>query len=88
MDISTFGLFSTQGVLIKFSDLTVLCDASLFSIDQKPLPFVDYNVQEMENVDYIFISNFYQMMALPLITEYTHFTGKIYATEPTVEFGR
>jgi integrator complex subunit 9 len=27
-------------------------------------------------------------MALPLITEFTHFTGKIFATEPTIEFGR
>jgi len=88
MDISTLGLFSTQGVLIKFSDLTVLCDASLFSTDHKPLPFIDYNIQEMENVDFIFISNFYHIIALPLITEYTHFTGKIYATEPTIEFGR
>jgi len=88
MDISTLGLFSTQGVLIKFSDLTILCDVALFSTDHKPLPFIEYNIQDMENVDFIFISNFYSIMALPLITEYTHFTGKIYATEPTIEFGR
>jgi len=25
---------------------------------------------------------------LPFVTEYTEFMGKIYATEPTIEFGR
>ncbi|PKY42643.1 hypothetical protein RhiirA4_456476 [Rhizophagus irregularis] len=39
-------------------------------------------------IDFIFITNYNHMLALPYITEYTNFKGKIYATEPTVLFGR
>ncbi|CAB4491546.1 unnamed protein product [Rhizophagus irregularis] len=39
-------------------------------------------------VDFIFITNYNHMLALPYITEYTSSKGKIYATEPTVLFGR
>ncbi|KAJ3177737.1 Integrator complex subunit 9 [Geranomyces variabilis] len=36
----------------------------------------------------VLISNPYNMLALPFLTEYTRFGGTVYATEPTVEFGR
>ncbi|KAI8592701.1 beta-lactamase-like protein [Geranomyces variabilis] len=36
----------------------------------------------------VLISNPYNMLALPFLTEYTQFGGTVYATEPTVEFGR
>ncbi|KAI9013272.1 beta-lactamase-like protein [Gaertneriomyces semiglobifer] len=42
----------------------------------------------LEDVECLLISNCYNMLALPYITEYTQFRGKIYATGPTVEFGR
>ncbi|KAJ3162773.1 Integrator complex subunit 9 [Geranomyces michiganensis] len=36
----------------------------------------------------VLISNPYNMLALPYLTEYTQFSGTVYATDPTVEFGR
>ncbi|TPX68072.1 hypothetical protein SpCBS45565_g03410 [Spizellomyces sp. 'palustris'] len=42
----------------------------------------------IEQVDFILITNSYNILALPFITEYTAFKGRIFATEPTVEFGR
>ncbi|KAJ2852646.1 Integrator complex subunit 9 [Coemansia brasiliensis] len=39
-------------------------------------------------VDFILVSNYEQMTLLPYITEYTDFTGPIYATEPTKVYGR
>ncbi|KAL6073089.1 Integrator complex subunit 9 [Balamuthia mandrillaris] len=43
---------------------------------------------DMSSVDAILISNARNMLALPFITEYTSFRGKVYATEPTVQIGR
>lgn len=43
---------------------------------------------DLSTVDVILISNYHCMMALPYITEYTGFTGTVYATEPTVQIGR
>ncbi|XP_040454097.1 integrator complex subunit 9 isoform X2 [Falco naumanni] len=43
---------------------------------------------DLSTVDVILISNYHCMMALPYITEYTRFTGTVYATEPTVQIGR
>ena len=42
----------------------------------------------MAMIDIILISNFHCMLALPYITEYTNFSGVIYATEPTLHIGR
>ncbi|KAJ2451541.1 Integrator complex subunit 9 [Coemansia sp. RSA 2336] len=39
-------------------------------------------------VDFILVSNYEQMTLLPYITEYTDFTGPVYATEPTKVYGR
>ncbi|KAJ1902407.1 Integrator complex subunit 9 [Kickxella alabastrina] len=41
-----------------------------------------------ERVDFILISNYEQMRLLPYITEYTGFSGPVYATEPTKTYGR
>ncbi|KAJ2708058.1 Integrator complex subunit 9 [Coemansia sp. IMI 203386] len=41
-----------------------------------------------ERVDFILISNYEQMRLLPYITEYTAFSGPVYATEPTKAYGR
>ncbi|XP_077925597.1 integrator complex subunit 9 isoform X3 [Halichoerus grypus] len=43
---------------------------------------------DLSTVDVILISNYHCMMALPYITEYTGFSGTVYATEPTVQIGR
>jgi integrator complex subunit 9 len=42
---------------------------------------------DISSVDAIVITNFYNILALPYITEYTGFKGKIYATEPTIQMG-
>ncbi|KAJ2369484.1 hypothetical protein H4S01_000971 [Coemansia sp. RSA 2610] len=39
-------------------------------------------------VDFVLVSNYEQMTLLPYITEYTEFTGPIYATEPTKVYGQ
>ncbi|KAI1726400.1 integrator complex subunit 9 [Ditylenchus destructor] len=39
-------------------------------------------------IDVILVSNWMSLMALPFITEKSNFRGTIYATEPTVQFGR
>lgn len=43
---------------------------------------------DFSQVDVILISNYLCMMALPFVTEGTGFKGIIYATEPTLQFGR
>lgn len=43
---------------------------------------------DMSSVDALIVTNCYNMLALPYITEYTNFKGKIYATEPTIQLGR
>jgi len=43
---------------------------------------------DLSLVDAILISNPHNMLALPFITEYTSFKGKVYATEPTLQIGR
>ncbi|KAJ2462656.1 hypothetical protein GGI02_005415, partial [Coemansia sp. RSA 2322] len=39
-------------------------------------------------VDFILLSNYEQMTMLPYITEYTEFSGPVYATEPAKAYGR
>ncbi|KAJ2055299.1 Integrator complex subunit 9 [Coemansia sp. S155-1] len=39
-------------------------------------------------VDFILLSNYEQMTLLPYITEYTEFSGPVYATEPAKAYGR
>ena len=43
---------------------------------------------DLGNVDAILISNYDNIAALPFITEYTNFKGKIYATDATVLFAK
>lgn len=46
------------------------------------------SVGDLSTIDIILISNFENMLALPFITEYSSFRGRIYATEPTIQIGR
>ncbi|CAG8756769.1 1933_t:CDS:2, partial [Rhizophagus irregularis] len=56
--------------------------------DKKRLETPEFSSIDWNIIDFIFITNYNHMLALPYITEYTNFKGKIYATEPTVLFGR
>lgn len=48
----------------------------------------DWSLVDLSRVDVLLISNHYNMLALPYLTEYTNFRGEIYATEPTIQIGR
>ncbi|KAK7507295.1 hypothetical protein BaRGS_00001230 [Batillaria attramentaria] len=48
----------------------------------------EFGVVDMSQVDVVLVSNFTTMLALPYLTQYTNFHGKVYATEPTLQIGR
>nr|CAG8442319.1 14828_t:CDS:10 [Entrophospora candida] len=48
----------------------------------------EFSSIDWKSISFILITNHKQMLALPYITEYTDFKGKIYVAEPTVSFGR
>lgn len=48
----------------------------------------DFSGIDLKSVDVVLISNFNHMLSLPYLTEFTDFQGRIFATEPTIEFGR
>lgn len=43
---------------------------------------------DWEHIDVILVSSYYDAIALPFITEYSKFNGRIFATLPTIEFAR
>ena len=43
---------------------------------------------DISEIDLILISNTKSLIGLPFITESGQFKGQIYATEPTIEFGK
>ncbi|GAM20097.1 hypothetical protein SAMD00019534_032720 [Acytostelium subglobosum LB1] len=47
-----------------------------------------FDLIDFATVDIILLSNYTNLFALPYITEYTSFNGKIYATEPSVQLGK
>lgn len=48
----------------------------------------DFSGVDLKAIDVVLISNYNHILALPYLTEYTDFQGRIFATEPTIEFGR
>lgn len=56
------------------------------TLDGLELPTLDNF--DIETLDYILITNFYNLTCLPYLTEYYGFKGKIFATEPTVQLGK
>ncbi|KAF9193410.1 Integrator complex subunit 9 [Haplosporangium sp. Z 11] len=48
----------------------------------------DFSGVDLKSIDVVLISNYNHILALPYLTEYTDFQGRIFATEPTIEFGR
>ncbi|KAJ7417673.1 Integrator complex subunit 9 [Pitangus sulphuratus] len=82
----TFLTLKLQSVLIN--EELKECSGHVFvdSVPEFCLP--ETELLDLSTVDVILISNYHCMMALPYITEYTGFTGTVYATEPTVQIGR
>ena len=58
------------------------------SVSEFAIP--DSGLVDFSEIDAILISNYTCMLALPYITEEeeTGFRGRIFATEPTLQFGR
>lgn len=48
----------------------------------------EWNLIDLASIDVILISNAHNMLALPFVTEYSAFRGRVYATEPTVHIAR
>ncbi|KAK3847959.1 MAG: beta-lactamase-like protein [Linnemannia gamsii] len=48
----------------------------------------DFSGVDLKAIDVVIVSNYNHILALPYLTEYTDFQGRIFATEPTIEFGR
>ncbi|KAF9110733.1 Integrator complex subunit 9 [Mortierella sp. AM989] len=48
----------------------------------------DFSGVDLKSIDVVLISNYNHILALPYLTEFTDFQGRIFATEPTIEFGR
>ncbi|KAJ1791332.1 Integrator complex subunit 9 [Coemansia sp. RSA 2399] len=56
--------------------------------DTTPDPRSVVSTINWARVDFILVSNHEQMTLLPYITEYTEFSGPVYATEPAKVYGR
>ncbi|KAF9928932.1 Integrator complex subunit 9, partial [Modicella reniformis] len=48
----------------------------------------DFSGVDLKSIDVALVSNYNHILALPYLTEFTEFQGRIFATEPTIEFGR
>src|SRR5690606_27819058 len=48
----------------------------------------EFGLVDRSAVDIILISNYQNLLALPFITEYSKFKGKVFATEPTIQIGK
>lgn len=72
----------------KLKEVLRECGGRVFvdSIPEFSTP--QFGMVDMSEIDAIFISNYHNMVALPFVTEYSHFRGKVYATEPTLQAGR
>ncbi|XP_064382398.1 integrator complex subunit 9-like isoform X2 [Halichondria panicea] len=58
-------------------------------IDSQPLVRLPQTgLVDFSTVDVLLISNCFSMLSLPFLTEKLGFKGRIYATEPTMHFGR
>ena len=57
-------------------------------LSQFSVCFCQFGLVDMSQIDAIILSSFTTMLALPYITHFTNFRGKIFATEPTLQIGR
>ncbi|XP_077990800.1 integrator complex subunit 9-like [Glandiceps talaboti] len=64
------------------------CGGHVFVDSSLEFCIPETGVLDLSTVDVILLSNYHTMLALPFITEYTGFSGTIYATEPTLQTGR
>ena len=68
-------------ILLRIKEFQILLDVP--SLNQVEELEVDW-----EKVDYILVSNYTTAASIVYITEYTKFSGFVFATEPTVAYSR
>lgn len=50
--------------------------------------YPQFEMINIQDIDVVCITNYHNMLALPYLTEYLGFNGRIYATEPTMNIGK
>uniref|UniRef100_A0A915KW76 Beta-Casp domain-containing protein n=1 Tax=Romanomermis culicivorax TaxID=13658 RepID=A0A915KW76_ROMCU len=71
--------------LLNFTPCSILESQKLVTSEPSAVDIENVNLDE---IDVILISNHKSLLALPYITENMHFKGAVYATDPTLQFGR
>ncbi|KAG0283565.1 Integrator complex subunit 9 [Linnemannia gamsii] len=86
---STTGITSSASTSAADST-TPIANATSKSMSTREYMFKlpDFSGVDLKAIDVVVISNYNHILALPYLTEYTDFQGRIFATEPTIEFGR
>ncbi|KAF9921337.1 Integrator complex subunit 9 [Linnemannia zychae] len=81
---------NTQSTIPTADGLKVTASTALNSSSTREYMFKlpDFSGVDLKAIDVVVISNYNHILALPYLTEYTDFQGRIFATEPTIEFGR
>ncbi|KAL8583277.1 hypothetical protein ACOMHN_043054 [Nucella lapillus] len=64
------------------------CSGKVFVDGTFEFAVPEFGLVDMSQIDAILISNHSTMLALPYLTKFTNFRGKIFATEPTLQTGR
>jgi len=77
--------------MIEFENARFLVDAPLrfrHNDGNVILSFKPIYDHDSGLIDAVLVSNFYQLLALPYMTEYSAYRGPIFATEPTAALGK
>nr|XP_039259766.1 integrator complex subunit 9-like [Styela clava] len=85
--LSKWVLRDSDGQVITDNELKE-CSGSVF-VDSSPefcIPEID--LLDLSTVDVILVSNYFNMLAVPYLTEYCGFQGAVYATDPSHQIGR
>jgi hypothetical protein len=79
-----------SSLLITFKQCTILLDCGLELCTSNGVHYKlpAFNGVDLSAVDVLLVSNYFNITALPFLTEYMNFKGRIYATLPSVQFGK
>ncbi|KAJ3202612.1 Integrator complex subunit 9 [Entophlyctis luteolus] len=77
--------------LLTLNEITILLDCAFairgpLSNAVNCIPRIDPDI--VKSIDVVLVSNHESFLALPFITEYHGFQGKVFATNPTLAFGK
>ncbi|KAJ3391321.1 Integrator complex subunit 9 [Lobulomyces angularis] len=91
MDFSVQNLSNNENepcIYLSLQSNNVLLDCSLQRFSKKLFKTPNFTQQISKEIDFVLITNYNHLLALPFLTEFTDFNGKIFATEPVAEFGK